>query len=155
MNIKHLFSIFLMLTMSLPLISCSSDDDSNSGDSATVIAQLETSIKSGTWRVSNFVEDGNNETSDFNGYVFTFSDAGTVVASNGANTFTGTWVTSSGSSSNSGSNPKFILEFNVSDGTFEELSEDWRIESSTNTKIDLKHVSGGDGSIDLLTFTKI
>jgi len=152
---NQFLTIFLMLFLSLPLISCSNDDDSNSNDSATVIAQLEASIKSGTWRVTNFVEDGSNQTSDFNGYVFTFSDAGAVVASNGVNTFTGTWVTSSGSSSSSsGSNPKFILEFNVSNGPFEEISEDWRIESSTNSKIDLKHVSGGDGSIDLLTFTK-
>ncbi|MEX0998091.1 MAG: hypothetical protein WDZ45_13655 [Flavobacteriaceae bacterium] len=156
MKSKHLLSIFSALFMSLLLFSCSSDDDSNSGDSATVIAQLETSIKSGTWRVSNFNEDGNNQTSDFNGYVFTFSEGGVVAASNGTTTITGTWVTSIGSSSSSsGSNPKFILEFNVSNGPFEEISEDWRIESSTNTKIDLKHVSGGDGSIDLLTFTKI
>ncbi|MCR9182685.1 MAG: hypothetical protein NXH73_07140 [Flavobacteriaceae bacterium] len=150
MKSKHLLSIFSALFMSLLLFSCSSDDDSNSGDSGTVIAQLETSIKSGNWRVSNFLEDGNNQTSNFNGYVFTFGDNGSITAENGSTTKTGTWVTGIDDST-----PKFIINFPDNNGPFEEISEDWRIENSTNSKIDLKHVSGGDGSIDLLSFTKI
>jgi len=141
-----LFSFFIAGT----LISCNSDDDSNSNNNS-IIVQLEASIKVGAWRVSNFVEDGNNQTHHFNGYAFTFSENGAVSATNGTNTVTGTWTTSSSSSSGS----KFILNFNATSGPFEEISEDWRIESVTSSKIDLKHVSGGDGSIDLLTFTKI
>ncbi len=132
------------------LISCNSDDDSNSNNNSTIV-QLETSIKSGAWRVSSFVEDGNNQTHHFTGYAFTFSENGTVSATNGTNTVSGTWTTSSSSSSGS----KFILNFNASSGPFEEISEDWRIENVTSVLIDLKHVSGGDGSIDLLTFAKI
>lgn len=150
MNSKHILPIFFMLFLSLPLISCSSDDDSNSGDSSTVIAQLETSIKSGTWQVSNFVEDGNNQTSNFSGYVFTFGDNGTIVATNGSTTKNGTWNTGTDDST-----PKFIMNFSDNNGPFEEISEDWRIENTTASKIDLKHVSGGDGIVDLLTFTKI
>lgn len=141
-----LFSFFIAGT----LTSCNSDDDSSDNNSS-VIVQLIASIKEGTWRVSNFVEDGNNQTHHFNGYVFTFSENGAVSATNGTNTVTGTWTTSSSSSSGS----KFILNFFVTSGPFEEISEDWRIESATNTKVELKHVSGGDGSIDLLTFTRI
>ena len=150
MKSKHILSIFFMLFMSIILISCSSNDDSNSGDSSTVIAQLESSIKSGTWRVSNFVEDGNNQTSDFNGFSFSFGDNGIVTATNGSTTKNGTWITGTDDST-----PKLIISFPDNDGPFEEISEDWRIESTTSSKIDLKHVSGGDGSIDLLSFTKI
>lgn len=141
-----LFSFFIIGT----LTSCNSYDDSSDNNS-NIIVQLQASIKVGTWRVSNFVEDGVNQTHHFTGYVFTFSENGTVSATNGTTTVTGTWSTSSSSSSG----PKFILNFNVTSGPFEEISEDWRIESVTSVLIDLKHVSGGDGSIDLLTFAKI
>jgi hypothetical protein len=148
---KNAFVIALFsLVFAGVLVSCNSDDDSNSNNN-TVIVQLEASIKTGTWRVSSFVEDGNNQTHHFTGYAFTFSENGTVSATNGTNTVSGTWTTSSSSSSGS----KFILNFNASSGPFEEISEDWRIENVTSILIDLKHISGGDGSIDLLTFTKI
>jgi len=37
---------------------------------------------------------------------------------------------------------------------FDELNEDWEVISKSDTKINLRHVSGGDGSIDVLEFTK-
>lgn len=154
MKSKLILSVLLMLSVGLLTFSCSNDGDSSSNDSNTIIMQLEASIKTGTWRVNLFVEDGDDQTHHFNGYVFTFNENETVISSNGTTTVAGTWVTSSGSSSSSGSNPKFILQFNASSGPFEEISEDWRIETSTSTLIELKHVSGGDGSIDLLTFVK-
>lgn len=146
---NQILSIILLISVGFLALSCDNDDDSNSNNNTTV--QLEASIKTGNWRVSNFVEDGINQTNHFSGYEFTFSENGTVSATNGTNTVTGTWTTSSSSSSDS----KFILNFNASSGPFEEISEDWRIETVTSVLIDLKHVSGGDGSIDLLTFVKI
>jgi hypothetical protein len=142
------FALFSFLIVGT-FVSCNSDDDSNSNNNSTIV-QLEASIKTGTWRVSNFVEDGNNQTHHFNGYAFTFSENGAVSATNGTNTVTGTWTTSSSSSGS-----KFILNFNAASGPFEEISEDWRIETVTTVLIDLKHVSGGDGSIDLLTIARI
>lgn len=147
---NQILSIFLLISASFFALSCDSDDDSSDNNN-NVIVQLEASIKVGAWRVSNFVEDGIDQTHHFSSYAFTFSENGTVSATNGTNTVTGTWTTSSSSSSGS----KFILNFNASSGPFEEISEDWRIESVTTILIDLKHVSGGDGSIDLLTFAKI
>ncbi|TMM57874.1 hypothetical protein FEE95_00120 [Maribacter algarum] len=49
------------------------------------------------------------------------------------------------------------IDFNIffaSPADFAELSEDWDIISHSASKIELKHVSGGDGGIDLLTFEK-
>ncbi len=49
------------------------------------------------------------------------------------------------------------IDFNIffaSPADFAELSEDWDIISHTASKIELKHVSGGNGGTDLLTFEK-
>lgn len=49
------------------------------------------------------------------------------------------------------------IDFNIffsSPADFAELSEDWDIISHSTSKIELKHVSGGNGGTDLLTFEK-
>jgi hypothetical protein len=49
------------------------------------------------------------------------------------------------------------VDFNIvflSPADFEELSEDWSILSISPSKIELKHVSGGNGGTDFLTFEK-
>lgn len=59
---------------------------------------------------------------------------------------------SGGSGNSSGA-----IDFNIffaSPADFAELSEDWDIISHTASKIELKHVSGGNGGTDLLTFEK-
>jgi len=70
-------------------------------------------------------------------------------ATNGTNTYNGTWTKGTDDST-----PKLILTFSISSGPFEEISEDWQILSSTSSLIDLKHISGGDSSVDLLKFEK-
>jgi hypothetical protein len=47
----------------------------------------------------------------------------------------------------------FTISF-ASPDNFTELSEDWKVLSRTDSKIELKHVSGGNGGTDLLTFEK-
>lgn len=138
--------VFMLNTASM----CSSDDDSPSSSSATP-TQVTTNMTAGTWHVSSYQEDGASHTSDFNGYVFTFGAKDIVTASNGSNTQLGDWYAFPDSGST-----KMYLVFNVADGPFESISEeDWSIVSSSASSIQLKHVSGGDGSIDLLTFEKI
>lgn len=58
-----------------------------------------------------------------------------------------------GNASNSGNNIDFNIFF-ASPANFNELSEDWDVVSHSPSKIDLIHISGGDGSTDLLTFEK-
>lgn len=134
----------LLFAFTFALPSCSKDDDTENTPK-----QVEENFSTGTWKVTLFEEDGVNQTGYFTGYNFTFSASKTVVATNGTNTVNGTW----NSFIDSGST-KFLLDFNVSSGPFEEISEDWRVLSNSATKIELRHVSGGDGSIDLLTFTR-
>lgn len=127
---------------------CSSDDD-NSSSSSSNPSQVNINVSSGTWRVTLYSEDGSTQTSNFSGYAFTFASGGALTAVNGSTTQSGVWETYSDSGST-----KFDILFSAPNGSFESISEDWRVLSSTSSKIELKHVSGGDGSIDLLTFEK-
>lgn len=142
--IPLLFSIFMLNVAS----TCSNDDDSSSSNNPS-IDDVNNNVVSGAWNVTLFSESGSTQTSNFSGYNFNFATNGTLTAVNGNTTMTGTWSTGTDDST-----PKMYINFNVSNGSFEEISEDWRILSNSSSKIELKHISGGDGSIDLLTFEK-
>lgn len=139
---KELFKFFFAGLL-LITASCSKDDD-NGGASAEVAAAL----KSGTWRITSYVDNGTDETTDFNSFTFTFANSGAVSATNSIFTATGTWSTGRDDSKH-----KLNLVFTGS-GLFDEISEDWEIVSHTSTQISLRHVSGGSGETDLLVFQK-
>ena len=127
---------------------CSSDD--NSSSASTTTTQVQNAATSGTWHVTLYNEDGSVQTSDYSGYNFSFNSDGSLAAvKSGSTTQTGTWNTLSDSGS-----VKMNIGFTAPDGPFESISEDWRVLSASTSKIELKHTSGGDGSIDLLTFEK-
>jgi predicted small secreted protein len=105
-------------------------------------------VSSGNWKVSLFTDSGNNETSNYTGYTFTFSDNGTISAVSTGNSRTGTWSVSSSSN-------KFIIDLgakNDPSNLLGELSNDWKILSSSATEIRL----GDDNttSNEFLTFSK-
>jgi hypothetical protein len=139
----------LLLTLVLILASCSSSDDSDA--TAPVNSQeVITTIQSGSWRITNFVESNVDETNDFNGYVFTFDSDGTLTAENGAIVINGTWSVDDDDSSND-------VDLNIffaSPPDFAELTEDWNIISTTSTKIELSDIGDVNGDTDLLTFQK-
>ncbi len=115
--------------------------------------EIESNIQDGTWRISYFNDSGDDETSNFVGYNFTFG-SGTVSATNGSTNVTGTWsVTDSNSNDDNPSDMHFNLLFS-GNGNFEDLNDDWEIISQTSTSIELKDVSGGNGGTDYLTFVK-
>ena len=147
------FGLLLMLSFSLMSSTCSSDDDDGGQiDNSQEIAQIENDVQSGTWRITSYVDSGQDETNDFNGYTFTFGSDGTLTAENGTNTMTGTWSVTDDSSS---SDIDFNIFFPVPDtNDFEDLNDDWDIVSSMSTKLELIDVSGGNGGTDTLTFEK-
>jgi|TARA_R110000737_G_scaffold124916_1_gene157354 major membrane immunogen (membrane-anchored lipoprotein) len=115
---------------------------------------VEKDITSGTWKITQFSEDSDDQTAHFNSYTFTFNDGGTVTATNSNNTISGTWsVTKDKSNDDSSSNVDFILSFPATDD-FDELNDDWDILTQSSSKLELKDVSGGNGGTDLLTFEK-
>lgn len=140
------------------LSACSSDDD-DVKDNSQQISQIENIVESGNWRITNFIDSGKNETSDFTGYDFLFNSDGSLIATNGTNTIDGTWSITDDSSSSSSSSSDDDIDFNIffpvpDTNDFEDLNDDWDIISSTSTKIELIDMSGGNGGTDNLTFEK-
>jgi hypothetical protein len=117
-----------------------------SGGGEPTLADL---IVDGTWVVANYNDSGVDETANYAGFSFTFYQDNTVVASNGTDTINGTWeeIIDSG-------DHKLVLDMGLT-VPFDEFAEDWDVVSYSETRIDLKDISGGDGSTDILVFEKI
>lgn len=159
-----------LLSILFAVVACSKEDDSaandnnNNNNNSETSADITTNIaETGTWRITSFIDSGQDETADFNGYIFTFNPNGTLVASNGTETVSGTWsVTDDSSNSsndddgNSTDDDDFIIFFAVPESNkFADLNDDWDFVSVSNTQIQLIDVSGGNGGTDTLTFQKL
>ena len=141
--------IFMLNTASM----CSSDDDNAPASNPTPVINT---VTQGTWRITNYFDTDSNETSNFTGYNFTFGANNVLTATNGTNTYNGTWSVVSDNSSDD-DNPDSDLDFNIgfsNPANFADLTDDWDIVSRSDTKIELIDVSGGNGGTDLLTFEK-
>lgn len=159
MKAKFIYGLILLLSLTLLSSTCSSDDDGGyfpPNNNNAEIQQIITQAQSGTWRITSFIDSGQDETNDFNGYNFTFGSDGTLTASNGSNTETGTWsVTDSNSNDDSNDDVDFNIFFNVPDtNNFEDLNDDWDVVSHTDNRMQLRDVSGGNGGTDTLTFER-
>lgn len=156
MKTNKLLMLVVLLSSTLFSAMCSSDDDSDSNNNQNEINQIENNVESGDWVITYFYDTDQEETSDYNGYIFDFASNGVLTASNGTNTYAGTWsVTDSNSNDDSSSDDD--LDFNIffsSPEDFAELSDDWDIISTSSTQIQLIDISGGNGGTDYLTFTK-
>lgn len=104
-------------------------------------------LTSGTWYVSYFSEESNNQTSNYSGYNFTFNSNWTVQIVKNGNTSSGTWT-------NYMNNDENKLNLSFSSPYLEELVEDWNVIEYHQTVIRLKHISNGGSEIDYLYFTK-
>lgn len=154
---KGLYLKFLVMLSFLLLSSaCSNgDDDGGLNDNSQQISQIENIVESGNWRITNFIDSGENKTSDFTGYDFLFNADGSLIATNGTDTLDGTWSVTDDNSSSDDEDIDFNIFFPVPDtNDFEDLNDDWDIISSTSTKIELIDISGGNGGTDNLTFEK-
>ena len=131
--------------------SCSNSTDDSADLTPTVI---QNNVQTGDWKITSYIDSGKDETNHFSGYFFTFNSNGTISATNGSVTNAGTWsLTDSNSNDDTPGVVDFTILFNLGND-FDSLSEDWQILSQTSKKIELKHVSGGNGGTDFLTFEK-
>jgi len=152
MKTLKLIPILLCIFMLNVASMCSSDDNSSSSNVAQT--QVIATASTGTWRVTLYNDSGTVKTSNFTGYNFTFAASNVITATNGTNTYAGTW---SVSDSNSNDDTINDLNFNIAFSTpanFADLTDDWHIQSRTDTKIEFIDVSGGNGGTDYLTFEK-
>jgi hypothetical protein len=153
MKILKLIPVLLCIFM-LNVASMCSNDDNNSNPPADPTPVINT-VNQGTWRITLYNDSGTIKTSNFTGYNFTFGTGSALTASNGSNTYNGTWSVTSGDSNDD--NPSNDLDFNIGFTTpanFADLTDDWDIVTYTASKIELRDVSGGNGGTDLLTFEK-
>lgn len=150
---------FLIIFTGLVFVSCETSDDSDGLDDMVSIEQVKSTVESGSWQVALYEEDGVDETSYFSDHIFVFQSDGVLTADNGETSVSGAWsITSDSNSSDDDSSSDDDVDFNIffaSPANFAEISEDWDIVSFSNTRIELRDESGGDGSIDRLVFEKI
>lgn len=128
----------ILLFAAALLGACSSRSDNNAP----------ASVPGGTWRVTLFSERGNNETSDFAGYTFTFATGGTATAANAGGNKQGSWALNSNST-------RFNIDFGAktdANKPLGELTDDWKVISMTATEIKL--TDDNAGSEEFLTFGK-
>ena len=145
------FMTIALLSMGF-IISCSKDNETKVEEKITAadMSKIKAVVESGDWRITNYSDVDNDETTNYVGYTFTFNSDGILGATNGNIAVSGAWSMTSSDVDE--------LDFNIfftSPAIFEELADDWEIEKYSSVKIELKDVSGGDGTIDYLTFEKI
>lgn len=138
MKFQKLNIVSLIVLVLILFSSCKKDDSSNITDI----------VVSGNWKISLFQEDGSIKTSNYSGYSFIFNSNNTISATKNSQSTNGSW-----SSGNDDSKSKLVINFG-SVSPLDELNEDWEILEKSSSIIKLKHISGGDGSIDYLNFEK-
>jgi len=144
--------------LAIVIPSCNGDDDASTISGNQNAQEVINTVRSGTWKITYYFDTDQDETTDFNGYNFTFGTGNVLTATNGTNTYTGTWsVTNSDSSDDDDDNGSDDLDFNIgfsSPEKFQELTDDWDIIERSANVIKLRDVSGGNGGTDYVTFTK-
>ena len=150
------YKILMMVAVAFLFLNCSTDDDDQMED-AQPAAQVEDEVTEGTWRITEFIDSGDNETALFADYNFTFNTNGTLIATNNTDTLEGTWSISSDDDDDD-DDDEDDLDFNIffpvpDSNDFEELNDDWDIVSSSSTRIELADISS-NGDTDTLTFER-
>jgi hypothetical protein len=150
--------ILLVLLFAISITGCDKDECSvcheckcicpNLSNQADAIADT---LNSGTWNVTYFLEDGELETSDYNGNIFAFNDSGIVTVSTAGSAIilTGNWRLLSDSG-----HEELNLAFTQPE-KFKEFNDDWDVIEWTDEIIRLEELCDDDtGIIDYLTFSK-
>ncbi len=142
--------LFIVLAITV-FAACSSDDDSGNVNT-TEFEQIKTTLPQGEWEITKLIDGQSDHTAAFKSFVFNFKEDGTVIATTDLFTEPGTWAYDNSSSSSS--SEELLLQFSEND-PFDVINDDWDIVSVTNSKIELSDISGGNGDVKLLTFTKL
>jgi hypothetical protein len=135
----------LLLLSFFAITSCdhnsSSNNPNNNNNNVTPSA--------GTWKVTYFF-DKQEETSNNSNYTFEFGANGSLSASNGSQTYSGTWATGIDDSAD-----KFLIDFSGTvPSALSDLEEDWHIVKIESNFMHFEHTSGGNGGTDVLKFSK-
>jgi len=140
-----------IIIIALMVASCSKEGDQSNNLTKD---QVENNLQNDTWIITFYFDSDKDETNHFAGYSFVFKPNLEIIATNTSSTFTGAWsINDSSSGDDSMDDLHFNILFNVGND-LDELNDDWEFISQSPTEIKLTDVSGGNGGVDFLTFTK-
>ena len=142
-----------LIYLSILLFTLGCGDDPNPDENPKV-EEVESIVSNGKWQITYFFDTDEEETDKFTGYTFQFLPSGSVVATDGPASVSGAWSVTDQADTNDAEDIGFSISFTTAP-LLNELSDDWEIISATNTIVELRHISGGNGGTDLLTFEKI
>ncbi|MFC4632432.1 hypothetical protein ACFO3O_00825 [Dokdonia ponticola] len=123
------------------------DNDGGGGNGDNTLLEDILTAENSVWIVSSYIEEGIDETADFNGYEFEFNIDGTATATNSGDVTNGTWA-------HVENETELLLNFGTT-VPLDELQDNWDIISVTETQIELQDVSGGNGDTDTLILTRL
>lgn len=122
------------------------DDDDNDDDNDD--SELTTTLLDGEWIVTLFEEDGDNQTAQYEDFVFDFQENNEVIADNGT-IVEGIWNAFN-------NDQEMSLDFGVINDLLEQLNDDdWEVVQIEIDRVELIDVSGGGGGTDILVFEKL
>ncbi len=118
--------------------------------------KVEKIITEGTWKITRFIDSGDDETASYSNASLVFNSDGTVQLTSG-NTYSGTWSVRNDSNSSDDSSDDYDLEFILSiPAPHESLSDDWHIENYSDSKVTLVDLDHDEPSeSDYLTLEKM
>ncbi|MBD3583293.1 hypothetical protein [Flavobacterium selenitireducens] len=149
---KNLLLSAVIASAALFSTSCSSDDDGPrpNQDPAPAIAVA----TQGTWRITNFEDNGIDKTADYAGFNFTFNNENVIAVDGNGQTITGSWSIVSDDDFDVPEDSN--LDFNIffqEPASFRPLNEDWDIATYSETRIELQDLDD-DGPSDYLVLER-
>lgn len=142
--------IWPLAMMVIVFTSCKKENTSSSGSADS----LNDKLKSGSWKIARFIDSGEDETSRYSGFKFSFGIGGDLMAVSESMAYSGNWSVMQHSGDDvPESEFHFTLDVQAT-GEFVDINDDWHVVSQSDSKIELEDVSGGNGGTDYLTFER-
>lgn len=136
-------TLVLIVLAALVFASCSKNETSS--DPIADLTVKSNMVAESQWVISQFMDSGKDETSDYSEYKFKFNNDGTLLAISSSATFNGTWVLAQGQSNpddsgnNSGDDKLHKLTITISGNSYmDDLSHKWLVDKITSTEIWLR-----------------
>ena len=129
---KTLYAIG-MVTLGFGAISCEKEEEKNDNVNTQVnLEQLRNTVIASQWQISQFTQNGADETANYSAYRLEFADDDIVTISNDTLSSTGFWDLDR---NENGVN--FQLNFN-NQPDFEEFQQNWKLVDYSSTLVELK-----------------
>ena len=148
--------LFFIPVLAILFAACSNSDTTS--DPVADLSTKTNMVMQSNWKVTQYIDSGKDETSDFAGYSFIFNTDGNFTAVASGATYTGSWILAAGSNSpdDSGNNSDDNLDkltITISGNKqMDDLNHKWLVEKITATEIWLR--DDNVASNELLRFGK-